>query len=60
MISYKDRLTRFGFEYLNYFFNSYGVEIICVEKTKEVSVQQVMIDDLITLVTSFGGKIYGM
>ena len=29
VISYKDRLTRFGFEYLEDFFRSYGVEIIC-------------------------------
>ena len=26
-ITYKDRLTRFGFEYLEYFFNQYGVRM---------------------------------
>lgn len=59
IISYKDRLTRFGFEYLEQFFASYGVEIICMETRKEVSVQQEMIDDLIARVTSFSGKIHG-
>lgn len=60
IISYKDRLTRFGFEYLEYFFNSYGVEIVVLNRRKEVSVQQEMIDDLIALVTSFSGKMHGM
>ena len=37
VISYKDRLTRFGFEYPEYFFKSYGVEIICTEAKENVS-----------------------
>ena len=60
IISYKDRLTRFGFEYLEYFFNCYGVEIVILNQREEVSVQQEMIDDLIALVTSFSGKMHGM
>ena len=59
IISYKDRLTRFGFEYLEDFFASYGVEIICLEQKEEISEQQEMIDDMIALVTSFSGKIHG-
>ena len=27
VITYRDRLTRFGFEYLEYFFSQYGVKI---------------------------------
>ena len=27
VITYRDRLTRFGFKYLERYFNSYGVEI---------------------------------
>jgi len=27
VITYRDRLTRFGFDYLEYFFNQYGVRI---------------------------------
>ena len=60
VISYTDRLTRFGFEYLEYSFNSYVVEILVMNKREEVSVQQEMIDDLIALVTSFSGKMHGM
>lgn len=60
IVSYKDRLTRFGYEYLEDFFNSYGVEIVVLNKREEVSVQQEMIDDLIALVTSFSGKMHGM
>ena len=32
VISYKDRLTRFGFKYLETFFQSYGVQIIVLEE----------------------------
>ena len=31
VINYPDRLTRFGFGYLEYFFNSYGVKITVLE-----------------------------
>ena len=37
-ITYKDRLTRFGFEYLEYFFRQYGVrvEVVYGEEPKDV------------------------
>ena len=37
VITYKDRLTRFGFEYLEYFFKQYGVkiEVVYGEETKD-------------------------
>ncbi len=43
IISYKDRLTRFGFEYLEKFFRSYNVEIICTENREKSSLQKEMI-----------------
>ena len=59
LITYKDRLTRFGFEYLEEFFSTTGVRIDVVlgeepEDTKE------LVEDLISIITSFAGKIYGM
>lgn len=60
VVTYKDRLTRFGFEYLEYFFKQYGVriEVILGEEPKDV--YQELVEDLITIVTSFAGKLYGM
>lgn len=60
VISYKDRLTRFGFRYLEEFFNSHGVRIEVVFGEEPKDLQQELIEDLITIVTSFAGRLYGM
>jgi len=60
LITYPDRLTRFGFLYLKSFFDSYGVKITVLESRQVNSVQQEMVDDLIAIITSFSGKIHGM
>ncbi len=58
-ITYKDRLTRFGFRYLEAFFNSHGcrIEYLDAEGVKEP--QKELVEDLIAVVTSFAGRIYG-
>ena len=60
VVTYKDRLTRFGFEYLEHFFKQYGVKIKVVygEETKDA--YQELVEDLLAIVTSFAGKLYGM
>ena len=59
-ITYRDRLTRFGFHYLETMFNKQGVEIIIIkQKTEEISVEQERINDMISLITSFSGKLFG-
>ena len=60
IVNYRDRLTRFGFGYLEDFFKSYAVKITVLEKRETTSVQQEMTDDLIAIITSFSGKIHGM
>jgi len=58
VITCRDRLTRFGFKYLEQYFNSHGVEIEVIfeeEKTPEKE----LVEDLLTIVTSFAGKLYG-
>ena len=60
IVSYPDRLTRFGFGYLENYFNSYGVKITVLEEREDKSVQEEMVDDMIALITSFSGKIHGM
>jgi putative resolvase len=58
VITYKDRLTRFGYEYLEEYFSQFGVKITILSKKTEQSIQQEMIDDLIAIVTSFSGRIH--
>ena len=60
VITYKDRLTRFGFEYLEYFFKQYGVRIDIVYGEEPKDAYQELVEDLLAIVTSFAGKLYGM
>jgi len=59
IIAYPDRLTRFGFKTLEEFFKSYGTEIIVINH-EEKSLQEELIEDLITIISHFAGKLYGM
>lgn len=60
IITYKDRLTRFGFRYLEQYFNSHGVEIEVIFDDEEKTPEKELVKDLLTIVTSFAGKLYGM
>jgi len=60
LITYKDRLTRFGFEYIEEFFTTMGVRIEVVFGEEPKDTTQELVEDLISIITSFAGKIYGM
>jgi len=59
-ITYPDRLTRFGYDAFKEFFKAIGVEIIEVNGRKLKEPEKELIDDLIAILTSFAGKLYGM
>jgi len=59
VIEYPDRLTRFGFKILEEFFKSYGTEVVVINR-EEKSPQEELIEDLITIISHFAGKLYGM
>ncbi len=59
LITYKDRLTRFGFKYLEEFFRSYGVQIYILLDKPEKSELQELIEDFVAIIASFAGRIYG-
>ncbi|MDF2956327.1 MAG: putative site-specific integrase-resolvase [Candidatus Alkanophagales archaeon MCA70_species_2] len=60
VITYRDRLTCFGFKYLEQYFNSYGVEIETIFDDEEKTPKKELVEDLLAIVTSFAGKLYGM
>jgi len=60
VITYRDRLTRFGFEYLEYFFRQYGIRIEVIYGEEQKGAYQELVEDLLAIVTSFAGKLYGM
>jgi putative resolvase len=55
---HKDRLTRFNYKMYEFFFNSYGVEIIHVEEVLSKSFENELCEDMISLMASFSAKIY--
>ncbi len=60
-ITHKDRLTRFGFHYLETVFSAHNVNIIIIEDiNSEKSVQEELVEDMMSLIASFSGKLYGM
>lgn len=59
IIEYKDRLTRFQFNIFIDYFNSHNVCLECVDKKDQKSYEQEFVDDIISLMASFSGKMYG-
>jgi putative resolvase len=58
VIENKDRLTRFQYNLINAFFNSYGVEIERIENNN-ISDSDEFVNDMMTLIASFSSKLYG-
>lgn len=60
-VTYKDRLTRFGFQYLVTLCTYHQVPIVVVkDESKVKSVQEELVEDMMSLIASFSGKLYGL
>lgn len=59
-ITYEDRLTRFGSEYLQMLFSCFGVILTVLESGEERTPEQELTADLLALIASFSGRLYGM
>lgn len=60
-INYKDRLTRFGFNYLMKICSKHNTEIIIVSNDmNNKTLQEELAEDIISVIQSFSGKLYGM
>ena len=60
-ITYEDRLTRFGFEYLRTMCEMHETQIIVVKDVDvKKSIEQELMEDIMSLMASFSGKLYGM
>ncbi len=60
VVTYGDRLTRFGQEYLETLFDSFGVTLTILSPDEEKTAEQELTDDLLALIASFSGRLYGM
>jgi excisionase family DNA binding protein len=59
-ITSEDRLTRFGQEYLEALFASFGVTLTVLEPGEEKTEDAELTEDLLALIASFSGRLYGM
>lgn len=58
IITQKDRLTRFGYSYIEQLLQSYGVEIVIAFDKEDKSLQEELMQDFMSLIASFSGKFY--
>ena len=60
VITFKDRLTRFGLEYIVQYCALFNVAIIALKNSLGKTVQQELVDDMMSLIACFSGKLYGL
>lgn len=58
IVENKDRLTRFGFNYLNLLLKLNGKQIIVINNSNED--KQDLINDLVSIIYSFSARLYGL
>ncbi len=59
-ITYKERLSRFGYETIERICKKHDVDIIVLNEDKEKSIEQELAEDMMMLLASFSCKMYGL
>jgi predicted site-specific integrase-resolvase len=59
-VAHRDRLTRFGYGYLETYFTAHGVRLVVHEQPGAATPQEELVEDLLSIVTSFSGRLYGL
>ena len=59
-MTYEDRLTRFGQEYLEVLFDHFGVALTVLDPGEQKTPEQEWTEDMLALFASFSGRLYGM
>lgn len=60
LVTYKDRLTRFGYNYLKQYLSEFNVQVKYLNKLDEKSPESEMVEDLVAIIHSFSGRLYGL
>jgi len=60
VVTFSDRLTRFGLSYLQTLFSGYGVTLTVLHPEEEKTPEQELVDDLLAIIASFAGRLYGL
>jgi predicted site-specific integrase-resolvase len=59
ILAHRDRLTRFGFEWFEYYAKAQGCEVLVLNQER-LSPEQEMVQDLMTIVHCFSSRLYGL
>jgi len=60
IVTFSDRLTRFGLSYLQSLFSGYGVTLTVLHPDDKKTPEQELTEDLLAIITSFAGRLYGL
>ena len=58
LIEYKDRIARFGYEYLDSIFRNLGVKVEIMD-TKERKYEEELAEDIMKILTCYSARYYG-
>ena len=53
VVAHKDRLTRFGFEFIEWLFNQFGIKIVVLDRENFKTPEQELTEDLLSIVHVF-------
>lgn len=59
VVEHKDRLTRFGFSFIEGMLQEQGREVLVVNEAGEKDKEKELVEDLVSIITSFTARIYG-
>jgi len=60
VVTFSDRLTRFGLTYLQTLFSGYGVTLTVLHPDEDKTPDQELTEDLLAILASFAGRLYGV
>lgn len=59
VINYKDRLVRFGYEMIEQLCDNFDVEIEIINQTNDISYEEELTEDVLSIITVFSARLYG-
>ncbi len=59
VVTYQDRLARFGFDLLEWFCAKHSCEILVLQKV-ELSPEREMVEDILSILHRFSARLYGL
>lgn len=59
LAEYKDRVARFGYQYIERYCKSHKTKIELIEENEGKTLNEEMVEDMISIITSFSARLYG-